>query len=74
MCYAIRITNHGDHTLDKFDNRVFNNLVEVQRAIESLAAYHSMLNENVSITYYHLKMMESFHRSDDGSLAPSQMN
>lgn len=71
MCYAIRITNHGDHTLDKFDNRVFNTLTEVQHALTSLAQYHALLGENVSITYYHLKVMETFHRSSDGYLAPS---
>lgn len=71
MCYAIRITNHGDHTLDKFDNRVFATLVEVQCALSHLAEYHAMKKENVTLTYYHLKVLESFHRSDDGYLAPS---
>ena len=71
MCYAIRITNHGDHTLDKFDNRIFSSMREVQHAISALAQYHALLGENVTLTYYHLKVQESFHRTPDGYLNPS---
>lgn len=70
MCYAIRIANHSTQET-RLHPYMFNNLTDLQAELIMLARLALIKDENVTFGICHLKILESYHNSKDGRLAPS---
>lgn len=68
--YGIRIANHTT-MVTSMHPQLFDSLHQLQQSLVALARMALLNGDNVTFTTCHIKMLESFHNSNDGWLSPS---